>query len=341
MSLVLRGGEHMDILALAAALSVMITVLLLLLGFYLASVGGGDKRARRRLDYLVNRVPTAGPAVASALKQAELSGFPLLGTLLSGKEWAADVARDLERADLRLRVGEFLTLRLTTALLLFAIAIVIAGRGTMGLLLGLVAAVVGYFLPRMYLSRRIKSRLTKFDNQLVEALSMISNSLRSGFGLLQSMDLAAEQLDPPLATEFKRTITDVNVGASFEESVLALNDRMGSKDLDIVVTAILIQRTVGGNQAEVLDTVAHTMRERSRIKGEIATLTAQQRMSGYIVGGLPIAIIGILTLLGGFLGENYMAVMFTSNAGRVALVAAGILEGVGIMLIRRILAIEV
>jgi tight adherence protein B len=316
-------------------------VLLLLVGFYLSTVGGGDRRVRRRLDYLVNRAPVPGMALASALKQTELSGFPLLGTLLSGREWADNVARDLERADLKLRVGEYLTLRFTTALLLFAIAIVIAGRGTIGLLLGIVAAVVGYFLPRIYMSRRIRSRLTKFDDQLVEALGMISNSLRSGFGLLQSMDLAADQLKPPLATEFKRTITDINVGASFEDALIAFNERMASNDLDIVITAILIQRTVGGNLAEVLDTVAHTMRERARIKGEIRTLTAQQRMSGYIVGGLPIGIIGILLLLGGLIGENYMETLFITNAGRIALVAAATLEGVGIMLIRRILAIEV
>jgi tight adherence protein B len=108
-----------------------------------------------------------------------------------------------------------------------------------------------------------------------------------------------------------------------------------------MITAILIQRTVGGNLSEVLDTVAHTMRERSRIKGEIRTLTAQQRMSGFIVGGLPVAIIGILTLLAAVTGQNYMEILFTTNSGRIALLAAATLEGVGIMLIRRIVKIEV
>jgi tight adherence protein B len=332
----------MDALALITALSVMVTVLLLFLLFYWSSMSGRERHVRQRLDYVVNREQAPGQMLgSSALKRTELSGIPIIGDLLSGKEWADNVARDLERADLKLRVGEYLTLRLTVALALFAVTIYIAGRGGIGLLAAMVAAVIGYLLPRWYVSRQVNSRSLKFNEQLVEALGLIANSLRSGFGLLQSMDLAAEQLDPPLATEFKRTINDINVGASFEDALMAFNERMQSNDLDIMITAILIQRTVGGNLSEVLDTVAHTMRERSRIKGEIRTLTAQQRMAGFIVGGLPVAIIGILTLLAAVTGENYMEILFTTNSGRIALLAAATLEGVGIMLIRRISKIEV
>lgn len=337
----LLDGEYMDALALITALSVMFTVLLLFLLFYWSSVSGRERRVRQRLDYVVNREQAPGQMLGSALKRTELSSIPIIGDLLSGKEWADNVARDLERANLKLRVGEYLTLRLTVALLLFAVTIYIAGRGGIGLLAAMVAAVIGYLLPRWHVSRQVSSRTSKFNEQLVEALGLIANSLRSGFGLLQSMDLAAEQLDPPLATEFKRTINDINVGASFEDALMAFNERMQSNDLDIVITAILIQRTVGGNLAEVLDTVAHTMRERTRIKGEIRTLTAQQRMSGFIVGGLPVAIMGILTLLATVTGQNYMEILFTTNSGRIALLAAVTLEGVGIMLIRRIVKIEV
>jgi tight adherence protein B len=331
----------MDALALATAISVMITVLLLFLLFYWSSVSGRESRVRQRLTSVVNRDQVPVQMMGSALKRTELSGFPILGDLLSGREWADNVARDLERADLKLRVGEFLALRLMVALLLFALILIVLGRGGIGVPVAIAAAVVGYILPRWHTSRRITSRTTKFNDQLVEALDLVSNSLRSGFGLLQSMDLAAEQLDPPLAAEFKRTINDINVGAAFEDALVAFNDRMQSKDLDIVITAILIQRTVGGNLAEVLDTVARTMRERTRIKGEIRTLTAQQRLSGFIVGGLPVAIIGVLFLLGSVTGRNYTEVLFTTNTGRIALLVAVGMEGMGIMLIRRIVNIEV
>ncbi len=331
----------MDVLALVTAVSVMVTVLLTFLLFYWSSVSGRERRVRQRLTYVVNREQAPATMMGSALKRTELSGIPILGDLLSGREWADNVARNLERADLKLRVGEFLALRLMVALLLFSLVLIVAGRGGIGIPVGLAAAVVGNLLPSWHLSRRISSRTTKFNDQLVEALDLVSNSLRSGFGLLQSMDLAAEQLDPPLAAEFKRTINDINVGASFEDALVAFNDRMQSNDLDIVITAIQIQRTVGGNLAEVLDTVARTMRERTRIKGEIQTLTAQQRLSGFIVGGLPVAIIGVLFLLGNVTGRNYTEVLFTTNTGRIALLSAVALEGMGIMLIRRIVKIEV
>jgi tight adherence protein B len=331
----------MDPLALAAALSVMVTVVMVFAVFYMTSTAGGNKRVVNRLEHVVNRSPLEGLTTASALKQTGGGLFPTLGSLLTGKEWANNVNIDLERADLKLRVGEYTALRVALALVLFAVVIFVAGRDGLGLVAGIAAALVGYMLPKMHVRRRIKARLTKFDEQLVEALSLVSNALRSGFGFLQSMDLAAEQLKDPLAIEFKRTINDINVGASFEDALLALNQRVQSKDLDIVVTAILIQRTVGGNLAEILETVAHTMRERSRIKGELRTLTAQQKMSGYIVGGLPIFIIGILLLMGQLMGDTYMQTLFTEPAGRVALMAAVLLEGLGIMIIRKILAIEI
>jgi len=331
----------MDALALITALSVMFTVLIMFLLFYWSSVGGRQHRVRRRLTSVVNRDQGPVQMTGSALKRTELSGFPILGDLLSGREWADNVARDLERADLKLRVGEFIALRLMVALLLFSLILLVLGRGGIGIPVAIAAAVVGYILPRWHVSRRITSRTTKFNEQLVEALDLVSNSLRSGFGLLQSMDLAAEQLDPPLADEFKRTINDINVGASFEDALIAFNDRMQSKDLDIVMTAILIQRTVGGNLAEILDTVAHTMRERTRIKGELRTLTAAGRMSGYIVGGLPIAIMVLLTLLAPLTGQNYMEPLFTTNWGRIMLLVASSSEALGILLISRIVKIEV
>jgi tight adherence protein B len=331
----------MDSLALAAAISVMVTVAMLLTVFYSVSTGGRKKRVISRLESVVNHSPFEVAGDVTALKQPGVSLFPLLGSLFAGKGWADRVNDELERANVRLRVGEYVALRVAIALVLFAVAIYVMGQGIVGLLAAAVAAFIGYSLPKLHIKRKIKARLAKFDDQLVEALSLVANALRSGFGLLQALDLAAEQLSDPLAGEFRRTITDINVGASFEDALMGLNQRVQSKDLDIVVTAILIQRAVGGNLAEILDTVAHTMRERARIKGELRTLTAQGKMSGYIVGGLPVVIIGILLILGQMMGDTYMETLFTTNAGRVALLAACVLEGIGALIIRKILAIEV
>jgi len=331
----------MDPLALAAAVSVMITVMMVFVILYSTSTVGKNRRVMNRLEHVVKHTPFEGQIDVSALKQAGQGVIPALGHIFTGKEWANRANNDLERANLRFRAGEYMALRLAIALVFFALMLFAMGQGILGLLVGLAVAVVGYMLPKFYVKRRIKGRLTKFDDQLVEALSLVSNALRSGFGFLQSLDLATEQLEDPLAGEFKSTINDINIGASFEDALLALNQRVQSRDLDIVVTAILIQRTVGGNLAEILDTVAHTMRERARIKGELRTLTAQQKMSGYIVGGLPIAIIGILLVIGQMTGDTYMQTLFTEPSGRVALVGASLLELLGIMIIRKILAIEV
>jgi tight adherence protein B len=335
-----KVGDRVDPIALAAAIFVMLTVIMLFRLFYVSASPRKSGNVVNRLENIVNRTPVS-PIMVSALKGTEKGALPGLGSMLTGKDWARKVELDLARADLSLHPSEYLMLRLVVALVGFALIAVIARGGVMGIGSGAVAGLIGFLLPKFFVGQRIKSRTAKFDGQLIEALSLVSNALRSGFGFLQSLDLAADQVKDPLAGEFKRTINDINVGASFEDALLALNQRVQSKDLDIVITAILIQRTVGGNLAEILETVAHTMRERSRIQGELKTLTAQQKMSGYIVGGLPIFVIGILLLLGQATGDTYIATLFTEPAGRIALIAAAMLEGIGIMIIRKILAIEV
>jgi tight adherence protein B len=203
--------------------------------------------------------------------------------------------------------------------------------------IGSALGVVGYLAPAFLVRIRKERRRNKLEGQLEEALTLVSSSLKAGFGLLQSLDQAAQQIKHPLATELKRAIHDINVGSSMEEALLTLSQRANSYDLEIVITAVIIQRTVGGNLGEILNNVAHTMRERGRIRGQIRSLTSQQRMTGYILAALPIAIAGILFLVAG----DYMMPLFTTVAGQVLLVAAGTIELIGALVIKRILAIEV
>jgi tight adherence protein B len=187
------------------------------------------------------------------------------------------------------------------------------------------------------MNQRRKSRIGKLNAQLPEALMIISNALKAGFGLLQALSNAADNLEHPISTELGRTIHEMNIGSSAEEAMLALSERCGSYDLDIVVTAILVQRTVGGNLGEILDTVAETMRERIRIRGEIQTLTAQQKLTGMVIGALPIGV-GILFQV---MQPGYISPLFVTVLGKVMLGVAVVLEVVGIMIIQRILNIEV
>jgi tight adherence protein B len=154
---------------------------------------------------------------------------------------------------------------------------------------------------------------------------------------MQSFEFAGRQMEPPIALEIRRMLRDANLGLSAEDALLAMGERIGSKDLDMVLTAINIQRAVGGNLAEILDQVAFTMRERERIRGEITTLTSQQRMTGIVIGGLPILMFVLFMMM----NPGYMSLFFTELAGRVMLIGATALEFLGFIVIKRIMAIEI
>lgn len=270
------------------------------------------------------------------LRQRSYSGLPILSMFLAQFRGSERTAVELERAGLPLRVGEYYLIRYGLALVLF-LAPFLFSRQLFTVALALILAAVGYMLPALWVSSRRKARLNRINTQLVDMLGLVSNSLRSGYGLMQSFEFAAQQMGPPLATELRRMLREVNLGLSAEEALRSLGERVNSPDLDMVLTAINIQRNVGGNLAEILDNVAFTMRERERIRGEIRTLTAQQRMTGIIIGGLPIGI-GLLFLV---INPEYMSILFTDPVGRMILLAAAVLEGLGIVATRRIMAIEV
>ena len=327
----------MDPLALGAALAVLVATFFGAVILASAATSTAGNRARERLQNLFGASVLEIPGAGSALREKESSEFLGLGQLSLGREWAAKAALDLDQADLHLRVGEYVALRVGTALVFFALAFVLVPSRPVAMVIGIALGVVGFLAPAFFVRYRKRKRLNRLESQLEEALTLTANSLKAGFGLLQSLDLAAQQLEHPIATELRRTLHDINIGSSTEDALLALSERAASYDLDIVVTAILIQRSVGGNLAEILDTVAHTMRERARIRGHIKAVTSQQRLTGYILGAMPIAVMGLLSLVAG----GYMTPLFTTVAGQVMLVGAVIMEFLGMLLIGRILAIEV
>jgi tight adherence protein B len=324
----------MDPLAAVAALSVMATVVVTLFAFY-GSAMPQSQAVRGRLQGLMSGTSVVDVAgnVPGALRTSREGG--ILGDLFKGNS-AEDLALQLERADMNIRTGEFITLKFGLALVAF-IAPVFVIPGVTAWIVAIVGAVVAYNLPRLYLNRRRNARVAKLNAQLPEALSIISNALKAGFGLLQAMDNAADQLSHPISTELGRTIHEMNVGSSAEEALVNLSERSGSLDLDIVVTAILVQRTVGGNLGEILDNVAETMRERIRIRGEIQTLTAQQKLTGLVIGFIPIGV-GVLFQI---MSPGYIEPLFTTLVGRFLIGMAVVLEVIGVMVIQRILNIEV
>jgi tight adherence protein B len=321
-------------LALLVALAVMATVTLLVIA--ISQVRGSGQRAlSRRLEYL-SRGETSRPSGVgdeSLLRPADRSKLGPLAGILGGSRQVESAALALERAGIPLRVGEYMTLRVAVAVLLVLLILVL----TRNWLFALPMAPIGYFLPRWYVGRRRHARQARINAQLEEMLVLVSNSLKSGYGLLQSFEYASRQISPPLASELKRMIQDANLGAGAEAAIDALADRIASPDMEMVVTAIAIQRSVGGNLAQTLDNVAYTIRERDRIRGEIKTLTAQQRMTGIVIGALPI-FVGLIMFA---MNPDYMSPLFTETVGRVLLLIAAGLEVAGVFLIRSMMTFEV
>lgn len=322
-------------------LVVLIAVVVLLAVFTLVlAIGGsrGKERMAERLDaYRTDRAPQAiDIRDETALRKRSYSGLPVLSAFLAQFKGSEVVAVQLERAGVPLRVGEFYLIRYGMALLFFLLPFVFSQTLlTLGMAMGL--AGVGYTMPAIYIGSKKKGRLTRMNGQLVEMLGLVSNALKSGYGLMQSFEFASRQMSAPLSLELRRMLREANLGLSAEEALNALGERVDSPDLDMVLTAINIQRTAGGNLAEILDNVAFTMRERERIRGEITTLTAQQRMTGIVIGGLPVGM-GLLFMV---INPAYMGLLFTETAGRIMLAAAVGLEVVGAFSMKRILNIEV
>ena len=184
----------------------------------------------------------------------------------------------------------------------------------------LIGALIGFLLPRFWLNRRKNGRLNAFNKQLPDTITLIANALRAGSSFLQAIELVVRESRPPISTEFSRVIREVNLGLPFEQALENMVRRVRSDDLELMATAISIQHQVGGNLAEILDSIAYTIRERIRIKGEIRTLTAQQRLSGYVVGFLPIGLAGFLFVA----APGFMDPMF-ANPPAIAGLPAGVI----------------
>ncbi|MBI1885865.1 MAG: type II secretion system F family protein [Chloroflexi bacterium] len=270
------------------------------------------------------------------MRKRSYSRLPQLSEFLAGLRGSEKVALELERAGIPLRVGEYYLIRGVTSFVFFLIPFVF-NRGFIGFVFAVGFATLGFLLPALYVSGKKQGRANRINAQLVELLGLVSNSLKSGYGLMQSFEFASRQMRPPIVLELRRMLRENSLGMPAEEAINSLGQRIASPDLDMVLTAINIQRAVGGNLAEILDNVAFTMRERERIRGEIRTLTAQQRMTGIIISGLPVG----MALLFMLINPEYMSVLFTETVGRVMLAMAVGFEAVGIFAMKRIMAIEV
>ena len=337
----------MDPTTLAVAGVAAAAIFLIAIG--VATSGSGSGVSARLERYAAGKESGKAPSTGQGGLQELLNqsvALAQLNRVVEARDFGANLARDIARADLRLKPSEFLAIWAASIVgipLLFIVFSVglPALRNPLALLVG---AFIGFMLPRLWLGRRKSGRLGAFNKQLPDTITLLANGLRAGSSFLQAVELVVRESRPPVSTEFSRVIREVNLGLPFETALENMVRRVKSEDLELMATAISIQHTVGGNLAEILDSIAFTIRERIRIKGEIRTLTAQQRLSGYVVGFLPIGLAGFLFVA----APNFMQPMFEKPPdafglplGVVILAFGGFMMFIGFMLIRRIVDIEV
>ena len=309
-----------------------IGVLLFFWGISSIMGGAGPETLESRMQRYAGGPQVAQEKKAAKKERREIDPFATLSSDVADKRFASRVQRDLARADLRLRVAEYYYLRVGLAVGLCAILFLLRDP-----LSAVVGAILGYFGPRIWVGRRIGGRLNAFNKQLPDTITLLSNSLRAGSSFLQSIELVSRETPAPMGSEMGRVVREVNLGLGMEEALANMVRRIKSDDLDLMVTAIGVQQQVGGNLAEILDTIAFTIRERVRIKGEIRTLTAQGRYSGYLVAFLPIGI--MITL--NFINPDFMQPLFTELIGQALLVLGAIMMAIGFFAIRKITDIKV
>jgi tight adherence protein B len=335
-----------DLLTIAVAAVAALAILTIAVGVANSGNSGVSDRLERYASGKTDakKVSTGQGPISDLIAQS--AAMANLNKVVEQRDFGANLSRELARADLKLKPSEYLFIWagsiIGVPVLMFIFSFFLPALGSPLILL--IGALIGFMLPRFWLGRRKNGRLGAFNKQLPDTITLIANALRAGSSFLQAIELVVRESRPPVSTEFGRVIREVNLGLPFDAAMENMVRRVRSDDLELMATAITIQHQVGGNLAEILDSIAYTIRERVRIKGEIRTLTAQQRLSGYVVAGLPIGLAGFLFVAApGFMDPMFLnpPAVLGLPAGVVILLFGGFMMFLGFLFIRKIVDIEV
>jgi tight adherence protein B len=316
----------------------------LLIAVGVAMSGGGGGVSSRLERYASARGQGEGAGEGDPERESMLTAG--ISRVMESQDLSARLGTELARADLKLRPAEFVAFWIACPFVFVAFAYIIGFviptlQNPIALAL---IFLVGAYFPRFYLRFRQGRRLRAFGQQLPDTITLLANSLRAGSSFLQGIELVTREARPPISEEFERVVREMALGVAMQPALNNLARRVASEDLELMVTAINIQSQVGGNLATVLDSIAFTIRERIRIQGEIQTLTAMQRYSGYVITLLPVGLAGILFLI----SPTYIVPMlqrppelFGLPTGMIFFAIGLISMGIGYLLIRRIVDIKV
>ena len=317
------------VVSLISTLSILLILILLL------EYRSRNRRAlARRMRYYAGDMdtqekPKEKKPLAERFRNLLRSG----GKLLSNIRHARGLDLKMQKAGIPLLGTEFLVLLGSSMGVAFFVGFLVSKRWHVGVLAALGVAMAEW----AYILLRIDRREASFTNQLGDCLMMVANAMRAGFSFLQAMDLISKEMEPPMSDEFKHVMRDISLGASVERALDDMDKRVNSPDFSLVVTAVLIQQQVGGDLAHILDTISETIQDRIRMRREVRTLTAQGRMSGWVLAALPI----VTGLLISSISPGYMDPLLSNRLGHMAIAAAVVLEIIGFIVIQRIVNIDV
>ncbi len=312
-----------------------LTVILLIIGIYGLFFSARIDTLFRLKKYTANeKVHIDNPRVKENGENKHLLRiFGFLGKIIPKSSYLKKRRKKLIQAAVLMKPEEFLGVSLISAAILAFLFYLISKS----IIIAVIFLPIGFVIPELIIGSRKSKRMRKINSQLPEALNIISNGLRAGFSFNQALGVVTNEISGPISEEFKKVLRDNALGKPLEEALSNMSERTDDEDLDMVITALIIQRQVGGNLAEVLDTISETIRERVRIKSEIKTLTAQGRISGVIVSLLPF----ILAIALSIINPGYLTVLFTTFIGKLMIVVGIVLQLAGIFILTRLVDIKV
>ena len=280
----------------------------------------------------LREVEQAQDAARSILRDESVSTVPALERLLGGREVTARLLLKIQNSGVQITPGGFVL-----AMAVSALAMMVLGRMMGGIIGAAIGTGLGAFLPYFWLGSKEAKRLQNFQDQLPEAIDMLVSAMKAGYSFQAAMKFIGEEVPDPLGPEFARFYEEQRLGMEVRSALLALQERVNSLDLRMFVTAILIQRETGGNLSEVLGKISTLMRERSALKGEIRTLTAESKLSARILGALPFVVFGLVSLL----NPGFMTPMLQTSYGPWVFFAAACSVGMGYWIMMQIADIEI
>jgi tight adherence protein B len=320
------------------ALVVFLFVTALIVGTYVAANPGGSM-ASRDLDRRLREIATPSPSLDGAggdstvLKQAAEGPLPALDRLVSKTVGGFTLTRLIEQSGVHTTAGAIIMYSIGMAVGIGLLAFIIVPQP----LAAPLAAALGAFTPFAYLKHKRSARLKKFEEQFPEALDVLSRAIRAGHAFQTALGMAADEMPEPVGPELKKTFDQQNYGLPLKDALNDLAGRVNLLDVRFFVTAILIQRDTGGNLSEILDNLAHVVRERFKILRQVRVHTAHGRFTAYVLLSLPAFLAVALT----FLNPDHMMPLFRERMGQMMLLGALCMQAVGYVWIKQVIKIEV